>query len=142
MFFGTARGTVRDVSSLNSLRELGLTWRATKSSSATCPAGRLLHRPDGVRPGCIEQPDSPSRYFIYSGPLNLTGYVGPDFLHGSTDAVDVNCVLLSALSKFVRTARRYRTIQIQVGSQILTAANPLPDDRRDALTNIRADGVH
>src|SRR5689334_11755519 len=30
--------------------------------------------------------------------------------------------------KFVKTARRYRTIQIQAGKQIITAADPIPDD--------------
>ena len=36
---------------------------------------------------------------------------------------------------FVRTARRYRTIQIQVGNHI-TAADPLPGDLHDALSKI------
>ena len=35
--------------------------------------------------------------------------------------------------RFVRTARRYRTIQIQAGQQTLTAEDPLPADLRDAL---------
>jgi hypothetical protein len=30
----------------------------------------------------------------------------------------------------VKTARRYRTIQIQAGPQTITAADPLPDDLR------------
>ena len=33
-----------------------------------------------------------------------------------------------SIRKFVRTARRYRTIQIQAGHHILTAADPLPGD--------------
>lgn len=37
---------------------------------------------------------------------------------------------------FVRTARRYRTIQIQAGRQTLTAEEPLPPDLRDALSLI------
>jgi hypothetical protein len=41
-----------------------------------------------------------------------------------------------SIRKFVRTARRYRTIQIQAGAHTLTAANPLPDDLREALINI------
>ena len=41
-----------------------------------------------------------------------------------------------SIKKFVRTARRYRTVKIQAGRQILTAADPLPDDLRDALTKI------
>jgi hypothetical protein len=41
-----------------------------------------------------------------------------------------------SIKKFVRNARRYRTIQIQAGSQTITAADPLPDDLRDALEQI------
>jgi hypothetical protein len=32
----------------------------------------------------------------------------------------------------VKTARRYRTIEIQAGRQVITAADPLPDDLRQA----------
>jgi transposase len=38
--------------------------------------------------------------------------------------------------KFVKTARRYRTIQIQAGRQAITAADPIPDDLRQALDAI------
>jgi hypothetical protein len=38
--------------------------------------------------------------------------------------------------RFVRTTRRYRTIQIQAGPQTITAADPLPDDLRDALRSV------
>jgi len=38
--------------------------------------------------------------------------------------------------KFVRTARRYRTIEIQAGPHTITAAHPLPDDLRQALETI------
>jgi DDE family transposase len=41
-----------------------------------------------------------------------------------------------SIKKFVRTARRYRTVRIKAGSQILTAAHPLPDDLREAITKI------
>jgi transposase len=47
-----------------------------------------------------------------------------------------------SIKKFVRTTRRYRTVKIKVGRQILTAADPLPDDLREALIKIRADGAH
>jgi hypothetical protein len=44
-----------------------------------------------------------------------------------------------SIKKFVRTTRRYRTIQIQAGNQTITAADPLPD----ALTQIhRRSGAH
>ncbi len=41
-----------------------------------------------------------------------------------------------SMRKFVKTARRYRTIQIQAGRQTITAADPLPDDLRQALETI------
>ena len=47
-----------------------------------------------------------------------------------------------SIKKFVRTARRYRTIKIKAGTQTLTAADPLPDDLRDALLEIHASGAH
>jgi len=40
------------------------------------------------------------------------------------------------IRQFVRTARRYRTIQIRAGNQILTAEEPLPPDLRNALSLI------
>jgi hypothetical protein len=47
-----------------------------------------------------------------------------------------------SIKKFVRTARRYRTVQINAGSQTLTAADPLPNDLRPAPTKIAAHDVH
>jgi transposase len=48
-----------------------------------------------------------------------------------------------SIRKFVRTARRYRTIQIQAGAHTVTAADPLPDDLRHALDRIhRNQGAH
>jgi hypothetical protein len=37
----------------------------------------------------------------------------------------------------VRTARRYRTVTIRAGQQLLTAEDPLPADLRQALALIR-----
>ncbi|MCV7258018.1 IS1634 family transposase [Mycobacterium shimoidei] len=45
-----------------------------------------------------------------------------------------------SIKKFVRTTRRYRTVTIKAGNKTITAADPLPDDLRDALTSIQ--GVH
>lgn len=47
-----------------------------------------------------------------------------------------------SIKRFVRTARRYRTVQIKAGRQILTAADPLPDDLRDALATIGRTAAH
>ena len=41
-----------------------------------------------------------------------------------------------SIKRFVRTARRYRTVNIRAGTHILTAEDPLPDDLRDALAVI------
>jgi DDE family transposase len=46
------------------------------------------------------------------------------------------------IKKFVRTARRYRTVTIQAGRQTLTAAESLPDDLAEALTTIGGGGAH
>ncbi len=40
------------------------------------------------------------------------------------------------IKRFVRTTRRYRSIQIRAGTQVLTAEDPLPPDLRDALALI------
>lgn len=45
-----------------------------------------------------------------------------------------------SIRKFVRTARRYRTIQIQAGAHTITAADPLPADLRRALEAINNAG--
>jgi Transposase DDE domain len=44
-----------------------------------------------------------------------------------------------SIRKFVKTARRYKTIGIQAGTHTFTAADPLPDDLRDALDRVHHD---
>jgi Transposase DDE domain len=44
-----------------------------------------------------------------------------------------------SIRKFVRTTRRYRTIEIQAGSHVITAADPLPSDLREAIDRIHHD---
>jgi len=41
-----------------------------------------------------------------------------------------------SIKKFVRTARRYRTVDIRAGQHLLTAEDPVPNDLRDALAVI------
>lgn len=41
-----------------------------------------------------------------------------------------------SIKKFVRTTRRYRTVHVRAGQQILTAEDPLPPDLHDALHKI------
>jgi DDE family transposase len=48
-----------------------------------------------------------------------------------------------SIRKFVQTARRHRTVQIRAAGQLLTAADPIPEDLHDALTRISdPDGAH
>ena len=48
-----------------------------------------------------------------------------------------------SIRRFVRTARRYRTVQIRAGQQLITAADPIPTDLHEALAAInRATGAH
>jgi transposase len=47
-----------------------------------------------------------------------------------------------SIKKFVRITRRYRTVKIKAGRQILTAADPRPDDLREALTKIGSQFEH
>jgi Transposase DDE domain len=48
-----------------------------------------------------------------------------------------------SIRRFVKTARRYRTIQIQAGQHTITAADPLPDDLRNAIDAINGrTGTH
>jgi hypothetical protein len=47
-----------------------------------------------------------------------------------------------SIKKFVRTARRYRTVTVQAGSHTLTAAEPPPADLAEALVKIHALRAH
>jgi hypothetical protein len=48
-----------------------------------------------------------------------------------------------SIRKFVKTARRYRTIEIQAGDHVIPAADPIPDDLRQALDAINTQtGAH
>jgi hypothetical protein len=47
-----------------------------------------------------------------------------------------------SIKKFVRTARRYRTVTIQAGNQTLTAAEPPPPELAEILTKIHGRGAH
>ena len=47
-----------------------------------------------------------------------------------------------SIRKFVRTARRYRTVKIRLGQHQLTAEDPLPAHLREALTQINRTAPH
>ena len=46
-----------------------------------------------------------------------------------------------SIRRFVRTARRYRTVQIRAGQQLITAADPIPIDLHEALADINRAAV-
>jgi hypothetical protein len=46
-----------------------------------------------------------------------------------------------SIKKFVRSARRYRTVTIRAGQHTLTAAEPPPDDLAQALATIHGSGA-
>jgi hypothetical protein len=73
--------------------------------------------------------------------------------HGKRDSIEAHLTIVFAalavtrlterrtgwsIRKFVRTARRYRTVQIRAGQHLLTAEDPLPPDLRDALALIKS----
>ena len=45
-----------------------------------------------------------------------------------------------SIARFVKTLRRYHTVTIQAGEQTITAADPLPQEVLQALTQLRAAG--
>ena len=49
-----------------------------------------------------------------------------------------------SIHRFVRTARRYRTVQIRAGQRLITATDPIPAELRDALAEINytSGGAH
>ena len=55
----------------------------------------------------------------------------------------IECTTGWSIRRFVKTARRYRTIQIQAGPHTITAADPIPDDLRNAIDTINGwTGAH
>ena len=65
--------------------------------------------------------------------------------HRKRDSIEAHLTIVFtalAVTRFieartgVRTARRYRTLQIRAGQHLLTAEDPLPPDLRDALVLI------
>jgi len=71
--------------------------------------------------------------------------------HHKLESIDAHLTIVSAalavsrhiegqtgwsIRRFVQTARRYRTITIRAGTQLLTAEDPVPTDLRDALAMI------
>ena len=47
-----------------------------------------------------------------------------------------------SIKKFIRTTRRYQTVQIKIGQHTVDAEKPLPDDLRAAIAKIDDPGAH
>lgn len=81
---------------------------------------------------------------------SATSIAGPQDLRKHHDLADGLTIVFAALAvsrwiesttgwsirRFVKTARRYRTIQVQAGQHTITAADPLPGDLRNAIDAI------
>jgi hypothetical protein len=66
--------------------------------------------------------------------------VTPDFVFALAVSRWIEDTTGWSIRKFVRTARRYRSIEIQAGPHTVTAADPLPDDLRQVLEMITQAG--
>jgi len=109
-------------------------------SGAECGLGRLLGRAVGDRLVADGAPVG-SKHDLRARPI----------YHHKRESIDAHLTIVFAalaitrfiedrtgwsIKKFVRTARRYRTVHIRAGQHLLTAEDPLPDDLRDALALI------
>jgi hypothetical protein len=89
----------------------------------------------------------PGEHSRRTGPATIRSAV----YHRARDSIEAHLtIVLAALavSRWIEAAtgwsirrvrpdcRRYRTIQIQAGDHIITAAGPLPEDLRDAIDAI------
>ena len=89
----------------------------------------------------------PGEHSRRTGPATIRSAV----YHRTRDSIEAHLtIVLAALAvsrwieaatgwsihRFARTARRYHTIQIQADDHIITAADPLPEDLRDAIDAI------
>jgi Transposase DDE domain len=115
------------------------------TSLAACPDGTAI-TPDFViaayhRLSGIEKSFRMSKHDLQARPI----------YHRTRDSIEAHLTIVFAalavsrwiehqtgwsIRKFVKTARRYRTIKIQAGPHTVTAADPLPDDLRQALEAI------
>ena len=93
-----------------------------------------------------------------SGPVSPNLVRSRPIYHHQRDSIEAHLTIVFAalavsrwieaqtgwsIRKFVRTARRHRTIEIQDGDHTITAADPLPGDLRTALDRAhRNSGAH
>ena len=109
---------------------------------------------------CPDQHECPRRFEIEkSFRMATSDLQARPIYHRTRDSIEAHLTIVFAalavshwietttgwsIKKFVRTARRYRAITIQAGPHTITAADPIPDDLREALTKINnaSQGAH
>ena len=120
-------------------------YKADRARRATCPDGTPVTAEFVIdayhRLFQIEKAFRMSKHDLQARPI----------YHHQRDSIDAHLTIVFAalavsrwiedrtgwsIKKFVRTARRYRTIEIQAGDHTNTAADPLPDEFREALEAI------
>jgi hypothetical protein len=127
-------------------------WKGYTTNLSTCPGGTPVTAEFVIdayrRPFQIEASFRMSKHDLAARPI----------YHHKCESIEAHlAVVFAALAigrlvedrtgwsirRFVRTARRYRTVQIRAGQQLITAADPIPTDLRDALAEInQAGGAH
>ena len=122
-------------------------WTASK---------RAASRASGTKFGRPRKVDD-SGYIATAKRMKADGHTGKAIYHHKRESIDAHLTIVFAalavshyiehqtggsIKKFVRTTRRYRTVKIKARRQTLTAADPLPDDLRDAPAKISSAGDH
>jgi hypothetical protein len=121
------------------------------------PRVDVAARPDGTPVTAAFVIDAYHRLFQIEASFRMSKHdlAARPIYHHKRESIEAHlCVVFAALAvgrlvenrtgwsirKFVHTARHYRTVQIRSGQQLITAADPIPADLRDALAKIHASG--
>src|SRR5437762_6301498 len=107
----------------------------------------------GGRRVCPDQHECPRRFEIEkSFRMAKSDLQARPIYHRTRDSIEAHLTIVFAalavsrwiedttgwsIKKFVKTVRRYRTIQIQAGEHVITAADPLPGDVHQTLEAIK-----
>jgi hypothetical protein len=127
-------------------------WKGYTTNLATCPDGTPLTAEFVI--------DAYHRLFQIEASFRMSKHdlAARPIYHHKRESIEAHLTIVFAtlavgrliedrtgwsIRRFVRTARRYRTVQIRAGQHLLTAEDPLPDDLREALALIiEPEGAH
>ena len=127
-------------------------WKGYTTNLATCPDGTP------VTPQFVI--DAYHRLFQIEASFRMSKHdlAARPIYHHKRESIEAHLTIVFAalavgrlieertgwsIRRFIHTARRYRTVQIRAGLQILTAEDPLPADLREALNLItKPEGAH